>query len=118
MQYELFFYQGLESNPLALVLIIFMAGIWISYSINYFIGSRLTELAKKVIKLKRFYKIKAFVNRHGVVAVYILNVLPVVSQPTSMLLGVFKYNKLRFYIFMSLGQMTKYMLIYGAFVII
>lgn len=108
---ELLFIRFLGSyTPLAVILL-YMIGLAISFTANYIIGARFSNLSKRLITPKRFYKTKGLINRHGALAVYILNVLPFTSQPLSALLGVFRYNQTRFYVFFTLGQLTKYTLI-------
>jgi len=106
---ELIFIKFLKSqNPLILVLVFYILGLIISYSINYFIGARLTNLSKKIISVKKFYKTKGFINRYGAWAIFIFNVLPLPSQILSVVLGVFNYNKAKFYVFFISGQIIKY----------
>ena len=106
---ELIFIKFLKSgHPLILILLFYIIGLIISYSINYFIGARLTKLSKKVISTKKFYKVKGFLNRYGAWAIFIFNALPLPSQILSVVLGVFNYNKTKFYTFFIAGQIVKY----------
>jgi membrane protein YqaA with SNARE-associated domain len=114
---EVLFFRYLGAHPPMVVFFLFHTGIILAFTINYQIGSRLSETSKKLISPKRFYKIKGMINRHGVAAVYLLNVLPFTSQPLSALLGVFRYNKVRFYVFMLLGQLTKFGAIFALFML-
>jgi membrane protein YqaA with SNARE-associated domain len=97
-------------NPTMLI-ILYIVGFLLSYSINYFIGMNLGELSKKLIGAKQFYNIKVAINRYGVLAVFAFNALPLPSQALSTILGVFKYNKTKFYIFFLSGQLIKYIVI-------
>ncbi|MDA3856611.1 MAG: VTT domain-containing protein [Candidatus Woesearchaeota archaeon] len=99
-----------EHNPISIILL-FILGLVISYSINYEIGMRLGNISKKIISIKKFYKIKSMVNRYGVYAIFVFNVLPLPSQPLSTILGVFKYSRNKFYIFFILGQLIKFSMI-------
>lgn len=106
---EVIFIKFLKSqNPLILILLFYIIGLVISYSINYFIGARLTNLSKKLISVKKFYKTKGFLNRYGAWAIFIFNVLPLPSQILCVVLGVFNYNKSKFYTFSISGQIIKY----------
>ncbi len=95
-------------NSFAVVFVIYMAGIFISYAANYFIGMKLSGISKKMISPKKFYKTKGILNRYGGIAVYVFNFLPLPSQPLSVILGVFRYNKARFFIYMLLGHASKF----------
>ncbi len=97
------------------VLITYLLGFFISYSLNYLIGLRFSHPAKGIITPKKFYNIKNIVNKYGSPAVFVFNALPLPSQPLSVVLGVFKYNKAKFYFYFLLGQGIKYILIIAAF---
>lgn len=108
MPLELLFTRFLKSGHLLIaVLVLYLSGITVSYTINYFIGSKLSRISKKLISQRRFYSIKGKINRYGAVAIYVFNALPLPSQILAAILGVFKYNKTRFYVFFLLGQITK-----------
>jgi membrane protein YqaA with SNARE-associated domain len=105
------------TNPF-LTFLFYIIGHTIAYSINYYIGGRFQEISKKLISLKKFYKIKGLINRYGPIVIFVFNVLPLPSQPLSAMLGVFRYNKTRFYIFFISGQTIKYGLIAFAYVLL
>ena len=90
-----------------IILVIYLAGIMIAYIIDYYLGMKLTTVSKKLISPRKFYKIKGKINKYGSAAVFIFNVLPFPSQILSAILGVFKYNKTRFLVFVFLGQFVK-----------
>lgn len=98
-------------NPFLLVLLVFISGLVVSYTINYLVGMKLSGISKKIISPRKFYKTKNILNRYGAAAVYIFNALPLPSQPLAAILGVFRYNRTRFYVFFLLGQLTKYIVI-------
>lgn len=99
-----------EFHPF-LVMSLFVGGLFVSYSIDYLIGYKLSNFSKKLIPPKKFYKTKNLINKYGPVAIFVINVLPLPSQILATVLGVFKYNRTRFYIFFLSGQITKYVLI-------
>lgn len=112
MPLEVIFISVLTSGKSAILLIpLYLIGLTISYTINYFIGYKLGTFSKKLITYKKFYSIKKFVNNHGVLAIFLFNFLPLPSQPLSTILGVFKYNLIKFYVFFLLGQFFKYLII-------
>lgn len=100
------------SNSFFVVLGVYMFGVLISYSINYFIGFRLSRLSKKIISPRKFYSLKSKINKYGAVAIYVFNVFPLPSQPLATILGVFRYNRVRFYFFFLLGQLTKVVVVW------
>ncbi|MBD3209178.1 VTT domain-containing protein [Candidatus Woesearchaeota archaeon] len=110
---EAFFVGFLRNNTNPYLLItLYLTGFIISFTINYFLGMRLDALTKKIISSKKFYKIKGVLNKRGAIAVFAFNALPFFpSQPLSAILGVFKYNRVKFYVYFILGQLVKYSLI-------
>ena len=108
MPLELFFIKYLKAGHMVITVIaVYLAGLIISYTADYFIGLKFSFLAKKLISPRKFYKIKGLINRYGGIAVFLFNAVPLPSQILSAILGVFKYNKTRFYVFFLLGQVTK-----------
>jgi len=97
-------------SPIALISL-YMVGMIFSFTFNYFIGKRLSEISKRFIGAKKFYKIKGFLNKHGMWGVFMFNVLPLPSQPLSTILGVFNYNRTRFYLMFISGQLIKFIVI-------
>jgi len=102
-------------NPILLILI-FMIGTIISYELNYFIGLKLSELSKRVIGYKQFYKFKGFTNKYGMWTIFLFNLLPLPSQPLATILGVFRYNRGKFYIAFISGELLKFIVIAIAYV--
>lgn len=95
----------------ALLTTIYLIGIVASYSINYFIGMKVSSFSKKVITYKKFYQIKSLLNKYGAWLIFVFNAFPFPSQPLSAILGVFKYSKPKFIFFVMLGQFVKYLVI-------
>ena len=105
---EVFYAKFLGSgHSMLLIFAVYMLGITISYSIDYFLGLKLSRFAKKLISPRKFYSIKGKINKYGSAAVFMFNALPLPSQILTAILGVFKYNKTRFYVFFFLGQIVK-----------
>lgn len=100
-----------SGNALAFVVLTYIAGLIISFSINYWVGSKLTYLSKRLIGIKKFYKVKSHVNKYGSWGIFIFNLLPLPGQILAVIAGVFKYNKLKFYMFFILGQLIKFSII-------
>ena len=106
---ELTFLAFLTSGVLSPLVIIplFLLGLIISFTIDYWIGSKLNEISKKLIGYKKFYKMKVTLNKYGAATILVFNILPLPAQPFAALLGVFKYNKTKFYVMSILGQGIK-----------
>jgi membrane protein DedA with SNARE-associated domain len=106
---EILFLAALKIAKVApLTLIgIYMAGMLISYSINYLIGMKLSNTSRRVIGAKKFYKFKGFLNKYGMGAIFLFNITPLPSQPLAAILGVFHYNKAKFYLMFISGQLIK-----------
>lgn len=108
MPLEILFLNSLRAgNPFFTILILYLLGITTAYSINYLIGSKLSELSRKIISPKKFYSMKGKLNKYGAWAIFMFNVLPLPSQPLAVILGVFRYNLTRFYVFFLAGQIVK-----------
>lgn len=99
-----------KMNPVLLV-IIFVGSLMTAFYINYLVGSHFGEIAKKVITPKKFYALKGRLNRHGVLAIFLFNVLPLPSPPFMAILGVFRYNLKKMYLYAFLGQTIKFTLL-------
>lgn len=89
---------------------LYVGGFLVSFTINYFVGQRLGGLTKKLIGPKSFYKTKGILNKHGTLGVFLINLIPLApAQPLSALLGIFNYNKTKFYVYFATGQAVKYL---------
>lgn len=110
---ELLFIAALKIGKITPVILIalYLAGLIISFTLNYFIGMKLSNISKKIIGAKKFYKIKGLLNKYGMGTIFVFNVLPLPAQPLATILGVFRYNKSKFYLMFILGQMIKYTVI-------
>lgn len=82
-------------------------GLLIAYSINYLVGWRFSKLSIFLVPTKKFYSVKSFVNRYGVFAI-LFSTLIFGAQQAMFVLGVFRYNKLRLFIFTFVGTFVKY----------
>jgi membrane protein YqaA with SNARE-associated domain len=118
MPIEAWFIAFIGSHNPLLIVALFILGFLVSYSINYYIGRKLNKTSKAMIGPRKFYKIKALINKRGGLAIFAFNALPLPSQPLSAILGVFRYNKTRFYLYFLLGQLTKYIVISVAYIYI
>ncbi len=113
---ELTFLASLRAGiPAILLILIYMFGLILAYTLNYKIGSVFSELSKKLITPKKFYKIKVSVNKYGMLTVFLFNLLPLPAQPLSAILGVFKYNKAKFYLSFIIGALIKFTVIAVAY---
>ena len=117
---EVLFIVALSVGSIAPAILIglYISGLIISFSINYFIGMKLSGFSKRIIGAKKFYKIKGFLNKHGIWGVFAFNVLPLPAQPLATILGVFRYNKSKFYLMFISGQIIKFTLITLAYLYI
>ena len=107
---EVYFINALRYNNPLLLFLVFITGILVSYSADYFIGIRISKLAKKSVSPKKFYKIKSLLNKFGRVGIFAASAIPFLpSQQTSFILGVFRYNRTRFFMLTFAGQIVKYL---------
>lgn len=107
MPLEILFIRFVQNNSLLLVFPVYIGGLFIAYSLNYLIGSKLSGSAKRLISPKKFYKSKSILNKYGKWAIFAFNAVPLPSQALAAILGVFNYNKTRFYVFFLAGQLVK-----------
>jgi len=110
---EVLFIKFLNAgHPIIILFLFYFIGLIVSFTANYYIGYKLSSLSKRLISPKKFYKAKGLLNRYGAWAVFGFNALPVpATQMFIVVLGVFRYNKTRFYVFFLLGQLVKYIAI-------
>ena len=110
---EVVFVQFLRHGAHPLVLILtFLGGFVVSFSVNYLIGMKLDALSKRIITPQKFYKFKGVLNRRGGLAVFAFNAIPFFpAQPLSAVLGVFRYNRAKFYVYFLSGQLAKFAVI-------
>lgn len=110
---ELVFISFLRQGAQPYILVTtFIAGFILSFTINYIIGMKLDTISKKIISPQKFYKIKGVLNRYGAAAVFVINLIPFLpAQPLATILGVFKYNKTKFYVYFITGQVVKFVII-------
>ena len=104
-------------SPITLIAL-YMGGMLISYSINYLIGFKLSNTSRRIIGAKKFYKIKGVLNKYGMGAIFLFNITPLPSQPLAAILGVFHYNKSKFYLMFISGQLIKLIIITLAYLYI
>lgn len=106
---EVLFIRFLNSgNSIIILFLFYFLGLIISFTANYYLGYKLSSLSKRLISPKKFYKTKGILNRYGAWAIFAFNATPLPSQLLSVILGVFRYNKTRFYVFFLAGQLVKY----------
>jgi membrane protein YqaA with SNARE-associated domain len=106
---EVVFVKFLKAgHPYLIIMIPWFLGLAASFTVDYYIGYKLSGLSKRLISPKKFYKLKGLINRYGALAVLFFNATPLPSQLLTVILGVFRYNKTRFYIFFLAGQAAKY----------
>jgi membrane protein DedA with SNARE-associated domain len=106
---EILFIAALKIAKVAPITLIglYMVGMIISYSINYIIGMKLSNASRRFIGAKKFYKFKGVLNKYGMWAIFLFNITPLPSQPLAAILGVFHYNRVKFYLMFISGQLIK-----------
>jgi len=106
---EAFYFASVNSGRFSFLHAAAMAaGIVISYSINYILGVRFSRFSRKFVSAKQFYRSKVILNKFGSLAVFFFNIIGAGSQQLTFVLGVFRYNKTRVFVFSVLGQLIKY----------
>nr|WP_232380784.1 VTT domain-containing protein [Leptospira ainlahdjerensis] len=97
-------YSKLEGSDLIALHIL---GLLISFSINYFLGRIAARACIKLISPKKFYRMKGFLNRYGVLAIFAFNALPLPAPILSAILGVIRYKKKIFFPVFVAGQLSQ-----------
>jgi len=111
---ELFFFKGLlNGNPYFLSLFFVIIGYLPAQLINYWIGSRFSQLVMTLFSRKKVYKVKRWVNKYGAYGIFGFNILPLPSPVLTFALGIANYNLLRLFLWMFLGALIKYLAIIG-----
>jgi membrane protein YqaA with SNARE-associated domain len=109
---ELLFINFIKTLNPWISLLLHLSFFALSFSVNYFIGLKFSNLTKKIVTPQKFYKIKGILNRRGSIAVFFINLIPgLPQQPLSAILGVFHYNLTRFYVYIFAAQTLKYIAI-------
>ncbi|TGL76961.1 hypothetical protein EHQ83_12630 [Leptospira yasudae] len=97
-------YSKLDGSDLVMLHIL---GLVISFTINYFLGRIAARACIKLISPKKFYRMKGFLNRYGVLAIFAFNALPLPAPILSAVLGVIRYKKKIFYPVFVAGQLAQ-----------
>ncbi|MBW2977708.1 hypothetical protein KY331_02580 [Candidatus Woesearchaeota archaeon] len=109
---EILFLKFLKAgHPFLFIFVLYFLGLIISFTLNYLVGLKLAGLSKKLVSPKKFYKIKGMLNKWGALTILLFNATPLPAQLLAVILGAFRYNKTRFYVFFLLGQLVKYVAI-------
>ncbi len=87
---------------------LYLAGATLSCWINYAVGTRAASFARFAVTPRKFYRIKGLLNQYGGLLIFVFNALPLPAEALVAVLGVFRYNRLRFIIFFLAGKMVLY----------
>lgn len=111
---ELFFFKGLlNGNPYFFSWLLVVIGYLPAQLLNYWIGSRFSQLVMTLFSRKKVYKVKRWVNKYGAYGIFGFNLLPLPSPILTFALGITNYNLLRLFFWMILGATVKYLAIMG-----
>jgi membrane protein YqaA with SNARE-associated domain len=105
---EALFVQSLASNGGGAALGVMLLGVTVSYAANYGIGWYLGGVIRPLIGTKSFFKWKARLNQYGSWIVVVVNIIPMVSQSFTAVLGVFHYDRRRMALYTFIGQFIKF----------
>lgn len=102
------FVAGVLKMPGWMAFLIMLSGIGVSYTLNYYSGRYLGHFIRPVLGKKSFYRWKSRLGRWGQYIIVIVNLIPVVSQAFTAVLGVFRYDWRRTLVYTSIGQVAKF----------
>ena len=107
---EIIFYYGLvKGNPYFLAFLSAVIGYMIAQVVNYYIGSKLSPLIMHIISKRKVYKARRFVNKYGVLGIFLFNFLPFPGPLLTFALGIAKYNFIRLFVLALTGIAFKYL---------
>ena len=113
---EIFFVIGLsKGNPIMISLFFTLLGFFASQAVNYFLGAKFSNFFLQFISKSKVYQIKRKMNKYGIYGIFIFNILPLPAPVLSFALGLTKYNRTRFAVFLFLSNVIKYLIIIGLF---
>ena len=105
---EIFFLLSLEKGAPILILLFFtLAGIIPAHLINYFIGLKFGNPILNFMSKKKVYKLRRKINKYGIYAILLFNMLPLPSDLLTFGLGITKYNTARLFLFLIIGNLIK-----------
>ena len=106
---ELLFLKGLDNgnNPILMVILV-LTGVLLSQAVNYFLGSRFSSVMLNFISKRKVYKVRITMNNYGNYAILFFSILPLPIDVLTFALGITRYNLLRLYVFLFLGNATKF----------
>ena len=115
LPFDLFFYFGLQNgNPFWISLVLTVSGMLPSMAINYYVGLKFSPFAFMIISRKRVYKIRRWVNKRGSLLVYLFNLTPFLPGAVlTFALGIARYDLARLFTFLTLGTLSKLLIIGG-----
>ena len=106
---EVPFYVGLrQGNPPVLSVLATVAGFVLGNIITYFMGLKLSKQVVYLLSTKKIYELRRKVNKYGVYAVIVINLLPVPSDILTFGLGTIRYNFKRLFLFLTLANLVKF----------
>lgn len=111
---EAHFYYALKSNPVWLTLIVATLGNTLGGLFNYWIGHLAKiEWAKKYLGIKEstLSKVEKYTTKHQELLAFFC-FLPVVGDVIAFSLGLLRISLFRVTIFMTLGKLIRYLLIF------
>jgi membrane protein YqaA with SNARE-associated domain len=102
------FIRGAVSLPSWLALGIMLAGVGVSYTLNYVTGRYLGHFIRPILGTKSYYKWKSRLGKWGAYVIVVANLIPMISQSFTAVLGVFKYDSRRTALYTGIGQVVKF----------
>lgn len=82
---------------------------------NYYAGTKLSPFFIHLTSTRQLYKLRRLVNRFGVYAIFLFNLLPLPAPLLTFGLGITKYNSKKLFFALVLGSAFKYAVIVALF---
>lgn len=109
---ETLFFVGLtQGNPVGASLMLLAIGLTIGHVIDYILGLYLSPLFINLVSKKQIYRLRRWVNRWGIYAILVANMVPLPAPVLTFGLGMIRYNPTRLFGAIVVGNVVKYAVI-------
>lgn len=106
-----FYFSIIQGNSPVTCVLFATFGFVLGNVVNYLIGLKLSNHIMYLLSAKAFFKMRRQVNRWGVYAVLLLNLIPAPSDVLAVALGTVRYNPRTLFFFSVLGNTIKFIAI-------
>jgi len=106
-----FYFSIIQGNSPLVCIVLATIGLVTANSVNYLIGRKLSHHITYLLSAKAFFAMRRQVNKWGVYAILLLNIIPAPSDVLAVGLGTVRYNPRTFLFFSIVGNIIKFTII-------